>query len=91
MLGVIGGDIIGSVYEFKKRTPYDFSPLFHPQSKITDDTICSIAIMDALTNEKCPTATLQEWCRRYFRVGGWGKSFFLLGNGKRANTLWQRW
>jgi ADP-ribosyl-[dinitrogen reductase] hydrolase len=75
MLGVIGGDIIGSVYEFKKRTAYDFSPLFHPKSRITDDTICSIAIMDALTNDKCPKTTLREWCRRYFRVGGWGKRF----------------
>lgn len=75
MLGVIGGDIIGSAYEFKKRTSYDFSPLFNPHSKITDDTICSLAIMDAMTNNICPTIALRHWCRRYFHIGGWGKRF----------------
>lgn len=48
MIGVITGDIIGSVYEFKKRFPYSFEPLFHPKAKFTDDTICSLAVMDAI-------------------------------------------
>lgn len=75
MLGVFGGDIIGSVYEFKKRTPYAFSPLFHPNAHITDDSVCSIAIMDALLHGKPPEEALRHWCREYFHIGGWGKRF----------------
>ena len=40
MIGVIAGDIVGSVYEFTKHKQYDFQPLFHNKSKFTDDTVC---------------------------------------------------
>ena len=75
MLGVFGGDIIGSVYEFKRRTPYNFEPLFHQDANITDDSVCSVAIMDALLHDKPPPETLRTWCREYFHIGGWGKRF----------------
>ena len=75
MLGVICGDIVGSVYEFKRNIPYQFTPLFHDKAKITDDTVCSIAVMDALLNNTDATQALHFWCRKYFHIGGWGKRY----------------
>lgn len=75
MLGVIGGDIIGSVYEFKKNVPYQFKPLFHEKAKITDDSVCSIAVMDALLHDGDAMRSLRTWCREYFYIGGCDKRY----------------
>lgn len=75
MLGAVIGDIIGSVYEFKNYRSKLFEPLFHPQARFTDDTVCTIAIADALVHGTDAQATLIDWCRRYAENGGWGKRF----------------
>lgn len=75
MLGSVIGDIIGSVYEFKNHRSKNFDPLFHRQARFTDDTVCTVAIADALVRGTDPKATLIEWCRRYAENGGWGKRF----------------
>jgi ADP-ribosylglycohydrolase len=75
MLGTSIGDIIGSLYEFKNLRRKDFEPLFHPEARFTDDTVCTVAIADALTRGTDPQTTLIEWCTRYAENGGWGKSF----------------
>ncbi len=75
MFGAIAGDIVGSYYEFRPIRSKAFAPLFHPQAKITDDTICTLAVADSLLNSKDPSASLREWCRAYWSVGGWGKKF----------------
>lgn len=75
MLGTVIGDIIGSVYEFKNHRRKDFAPLFHPQARFTDDTVCTVAVADALVRGTDPQATLIDWCRRYAENGGWGKRF----------------
>ena len=75
MLGVIAGDIIGSKYEFSKVKRYDFTPLFHPKSKYTDDTICTTAVMKSIIDNACPIQTMHSHCRKYFSTGGWGQRF----------------
>lgn len=77
MLGGIAGDIIGSFYEKHNHKRKDFAPLFHPQARITDDTVCLVAVADALLNDRHPTEALQDWGRRYEHVGGWGQRFAL--------------
>ncbi|MEN9902976.1 MAG: hypothetical protein RL651_1640 [Pseudomonadota bacterium] len=77
MLGSIIGDIAGSVYEFNNYRAKDFAPFFHAQAAFTDDTVCTIAIADALVHEKCPARTLKHWGERYWSNGGWGRSFAL--------------
>ena len=77
MLGAIIGDIVGSVYEFNNYRAKDFQPFFHPKAFFTDDTVCTIAVADALVHGKDPAATLREWCRRYWDNGGWGQRFAL--------------
>ncbi|MBQ8759416.1 MAG: ADP-ribosylglycohydrolase family protein [Clostridia bacterium] len=47
MLGAMFGDIVGSVYEFHNIKTKEF-PLFCPKSKITDDSVMTVAVADAL-------------------------------------------
>jgi len=77
MIGAIIGDIIGSAYEFNNFRRTDFSPLFHPKARFTDDTVCTIAIADALLNGRSPAESLKDWGQRYWQNGGWGRSFAL--------------
>ena len=51
MLGSIIGDIIGSAYEFNGYKEKAFSPLFHPKSRFTDDTICTVGVAQALLDK----------------------------------------
>ncbi len=68
LLGAICGDIIGSWYEFRPTKDRNFK-LFRSNSQFTDDTVCSIAIADALMNDNDFVCKLQHWCRKYPRVG----------------------
>ena len=77
MLGSIIGDVVGSVYEFNNYRAKDFSPFFHMNASFTDDTVCTVAVADALLHDKCPARTLKEWGERYWSNGGWGRSFAL--------------
>lgn len=72
MLGAVIGDIVGSVYEFNNYKAKDFEPFFHPKAFFTDDTVCTVAIADALLNQRDPALALRDWCRRYWYIGGWG-------------------
>lgn len=75
MLGAIIGDIVGSPYEFANTKNKDF-PLFSEASDFTDDTICTIAVADALISEKPFDVSLREWCLRYLNPkGAYGGSF----------------
>ncbi len=64
MIGAIIGDIVGSRFEFSKAPAKGFE-LFAPECDYTDDTICTIAIADAILNGKEYKDALLEWCRRY--------------------------
>lgn len=70
MLGAIIGDIVGSVYEFDSHRHKNFTPLFSPSAFFTDDTICTIAVADALTKGTDPASTLKYWCTRDKHIGG---------------------
>ena len=77
MLGGIAGDIIGSAYEKRNCKHKAFSPLFHADSKFTDDTVCIVAIAEAMVTGQHPVETLQAWGRKYWDNGGWGQRFGL--------------
>ena len=68
LIGAICGDIIGSFYEFCSVKFQDFD-LFTKRSKFTDDTVCSIAVADALMNGNDFVGKLQYWCRKYPKAG----------------------
>jgi ADP-ribosylglycohydrolase len=75
MLGAVIGDIVGSVYEFDNYRSKDFEPFFHTRSFFTDDTICIVAVADALLSGEHPAKSLKAWGRRYWENGGWGQGF----------------
>lgn len=75
MLGAIIGDIVGSPYEFANTSNPRF-PLFSKRSSFTDDTICTIAVADALVSGEDFGSALQRWGRKYPNpMGGYGGSF----------------
>lgn len=75
MLGAIIGDIVGSAYEFNPTNEYNFE-MFKAGSSFTDDTICTIAIADALLKNRDYGESLHDWCRRYMKPkGGFGGRF----------------
>ncbi|MBR6310332.1 MAG: ADP-ribosylglycohydrolase family protein [Paludibacteraceae bacterium] len=75
MKGAIVGDIIGSRWEFNNTFRYDFE-LFSEHNAFTDDTICTIAIADAIINKGSYRDYLLKWCRKYPNPkGAYGGSF----------------
>ncbi|MEO7386020.1 MAG: ADP-ribosylglycohydrolase family protein [Gammaproteobacteria bacterium] len=64
MLGAIIGDIVGSIYEWNNHRSKVF-PLFGPNCDYTDDTVCTVALADALLTGAEPARHLQAWCRRH--------------------------
>ena len=75
MIGAIIGDIVGSRFEFNPTNDYNFE-FFSKECDFTDDTICTIAVADALLNNADFGETIHKWCRRYpYPTGGYGISF----------------
>ena len=64
MLGAMIGDIVGSKYEFNNTFDYDFE-IFGGGCDFTDDTICTVAIADAILNGRNYQESLLDWSRRY--------------------------
>ena len=77
MLGAIIGDIVGSRFEFHNTDKYDFGPLFTKECDFTDDTICTVAVADAILNGGGDyKGCLVRWCRKYpHPMGAYGGSF----------------
>ena len=75
MLGAIIGDVVGSRWEFHVTNNYNFE-CFSNANGFTDDTICTIAIADALMNNRDYADSLRDWCHRYPNpMGGYGSRF----------------
>ena len=75
MLGAIIGDIVGSRWEFNRTNDYHFEWL-SSENDFTDDTICTVAIADALLHNRDFGDSLHDWCNRYpHPMGGYGGRF----------------
>ena len=103
MLGAIIGDIAGSKYEFNNTFDYDFE-MFGEGCDFTDDTICTVAIADAILNGRSYQESLLDWCRRYpspkgaygGRFAGWFRSldpqpYNSFGNGSAMRVSPVAW
>lgn len=82
MLGAIAGDIIGSCWEGSASANLPL-PLITPQSTFTDDTVCTIAIADALISGRPVEETLRRWVRRYPNRG-YGGAFYTWAHAEQA-------
>ena len=75
MLGAIIGDIVGSRWEFNSTNDYNFEWL-SLENGFTDDTICTVAVADALLDGRDFGECIHDWCRRYpSPKGGYGGRF----------------
>ena len=103
MLGAILGDIAGSKYEFNNTFDYDFE-MFGEGCDFTDDTICTVAVADAIQNGRSYQESLLDWCRRYpspkgaygGRFAGWIRSldpqpYNSFGNGSAMRVSPVAW
>ena len=75
MLGAIIGDIVGSRWEFNPTNDYNFEGI-SKDNGFTDDTICTIAVADALLRDREFGKNIHDWCNRYpHPMGGYGGRF----------------
>lgn len=72
VLGAIGGDIIGSIYEHDPVLTKDFP--IGDDGRFTDDTLMTIAIAEALTTDKDYTRAMKHWGLRHL-MAGFGNEF----------------
>ena len=73
MIGAIIGDIVGSVYEWRRSKTKSFE-FFVDRCECTDDSICTAAVADIPLHDLPPAQTLQRWCREHPR-GDYGGRF----------------
>jgi ADP-ribosylglycohydrolase len=68
LLGAVSGDVIGSVYEFAHEQRYNF-PLFTDASRITDDSVLTLAVADAILSGRSYLECVREYALAYPRMG----------------------
>ena len=73
LYGAIGGDMIGSCYEWHNVESKDF-PLFSHWSRYTDDSVLTIATADALLHHLSYAEAYHKWGNHYPHAG-YGGSF----------------
>ena len=73
LMGAIAGDVIGSVYEHNSAEGMDF-PLFSDGSRLTDDSVLTLAVADAILEDGSYAKKILEYGRRYPHAG-YGSSF----------------
>jgi len=73
MLGVIVGDIIGSIYEFDNHRSKQF-PLFGNGCDYTDDTVLTVAVAECIMNNGDYAEYIKGYARK-FPARGYGGMF----------------
>ena len=74
MIGVIAGDVIGSVHEHRRTKSTDF-PLFHPLCAFTDDTVLTVATAEAILTGTPYDVAYRAYGREYPNAG-YGGAFY---------------
>ena len=74
MLGAITGDVVGSIYEWNNIKHKDFNPLFGPSAFFTDDSILTVALMDAI-DRSVSYDTVMRWHYTQHPTAGYGHLF----------------
>lgn len=88
LLGAVSGDVIGSVYEFSRQKKYDF-PLFSRESKITDDSVLTIAIADAILHDRDYLDFIRKYAQAYpdSGYGGFFRKWMYSDNPQPYNSF----
>jgi ADP-ribosylglycohydrolase len=88
MIGVIAGDMIGSVHEHALTKSIDF-PLFDPLSRFTDDTVLTVATAYAILTRTPYEIAYRDFGRQHPEAG-YGGSFYgwLFAEEPRPYNSW---
>jgi ADP-ribosylglycohydrolase len=88
MIGAIIGDIAGSRFEFHNARNDKFQ-LFTKECDFTDDTICTVAVADAIMHGRRFADALRDWGNRYpHPKGGYGAAFGAWLDDPAAGPYW---
>ena len=98
MIGAMLGDMIGAPYEFDRGGKTKIFPLFSPGSGITDDSVMTAAVAEALMNSLGQddetikaelVQSMQYWGRRYPNAGYGGRfiRWLFTANPKPNNSF----
>lgn len=91
MIGAIVGDIVGSVYEWNNIKTKEF-PLFQDKCFFTDDTVMTIALVEALMNggKKDDFIDAMKKYGRMYPDAGYGGRFgsWLFSDGREPYQSW---
>ena len=68
MIGAIIGDVVGSIYERNNIKSTKF-PLFVEKSQLTDDTVLTVAVADAVLNNIEFEDSVKNWGNKYPKAG----------------------
>ena len=74
MLGAIAGDVIGSIYEWNNHRSTVF-PLFSPGSSLTDDSILTVALAEAILDDGNYAMLLRRYGALYPDAGYGGRFY----------------
>jgi ADP-ribosylglycohydrolase len=88
LLGALAGDVIGSVYEYNAPKSTEFE-LFAPYSHITDDSVLTIAVADAILNQRSYLDCIREYALKYPHsgYGGFFKRWMNSGQPQPYNSF----
>ena len=88
LYGALGGDIIGSRFEWHNLKSKDFE-LFDHHSQFTDDTVLTVATADALLHNIGYDQAYRRWGNRYPHAGYGGKfRHWLAADEPRPYNSW---
>ncbi len=82
MIGAILGDMIGAPYEFDRSPKIKDFLIFTDQSRFTDDTVMTIAVAEALLDNRSASdderkaaiaQSMQKWGHKYPHAGYGGR------------------
>ena len=88
LLGALAGDAIGSIYEYKAPKSTEFE-LFTPYSNITDDSVLTIAVADAIINQRSYYDSIRTYALKYPHsgYGGFFKRWMYSGQPQPYNSF----
>lgn len=88
LLGAIAGDVIGSVYEFKAPKHTHFR-LYNPASRVTDDSVLTLAVADAILSGKGYGACIRQYAQVYLNCsyGGFFRHWMYADDPQPYNSF----
>lgn len=89
MFGALVGDFVGSTYERGLDVKTKYFPLTPEGSRLTDDSVLTVAQMDQILSEKDWVDTLKSWTREY-PGAGYGGNFIRWALGEQRSP-YQSW